>query len=171
MFTDVTGLPPIAASASRAPLLGLLAVPLCLGATLMVGLVAVPQLGPRIENRLFPILVDQSIPSRSVTRTGRWLCWYWVRDKLRAPTILGLDVKLDTGDGDRSRPEVINAATGVPWHTGGALPPGHYETPFCLVLPEYASETQAVRVRQTITYQGFWGLWTLDVPLPEIVAN
>lgn len=144
--------------------------PLCFACGMLVGLIQ-PRLGSQLETRLFPVIANQSIPAHSVTRTGRWLCWSWVRDKLRSPRALNLDVTLETADGDRSSPEIINSATGLPWHTGGAMPPGHYETPFCLVLPEFTPEGQPVRVRQVITYRGFLGLWDLSVPVPELVAN
>lgn len=135
----------------------------------VIGL-APPWIGARLEARVFPVLTNQSIPANSITRTGRWLCWSWTRDKQRSPAVLGMDVTLDTANAGRSQPEIINAVTGVPWHTGGAVQPGHYETPFCLILPEFVAEKEPVRVRQVAKYRGFLGLWSLEVPLPEITA-
>ena len=128
-------------------------------------------LGPKVEASLFPVFAEQSIPVSSVTRIDRSLCWDWVRTKARAPELLDLDVNLDTADGDSFAPEIYNPDTGQPWHKGGALPAGHYDTRFCTTIPASVSHDKPVRLRQTLSYRGFLGLWTLRVPLPSIVAN
>lgn len=127
-------------------------------------------IGQKIEARWFPVLADQSIPPASVTRIDRALCWDWIRDKARAPEILNLDVSLDTSDGDIFAPEIYGAADGAPWHKGGALPAGHHETRLCTTIPASVGSDISVRLRQTLTYDGFLGLWTLDMPLPSVVA-
>lgn len=128
-------------------------------------------LGQTLEGRLFPVMTDQSIPAASVTRIDQTLCWDWLRDKTRTPDLLDLDVSLDTADGDSFAPEVYSANTGVPWHKGGALPAGHYRTRLCTTIPASVDHDVAVRVRQTLTYRGFLGLWAVRVPVPSIVAE
>lgn len=128
-------------------------------------------LGQRSETRFFPILSHQIIPANSVSRVGQTLCWTWSRDKERVAEILDLDVDLDTADGDIYSPEVFRADTGVPWHKGGALPPGQYSTRFCTTVPARVSQDMSVRLRQAVTYNGFLGLWAIRVSLPTIIAN
>lgn len=164
-FHDVT------APSERQPRTGLLG---CIAALAFAAFACISpplSLGRTIEARLFPVLTDQSVPAASVTRIDRTLCWDWIRNKTRVPDILNLDVSLDTSDGDTFAPEIYNAGTGVPWHKGGALPAGHYETRLCTTIPAGVSRDISVRLRQTVTYTGFLGLWTLDVPLPSIVAD
>lgn len=128
-------------------------------------------LGSKMESRFLPILSHQAIPIDTVSRVGQSLCWTWERDKERAPQVLDLDVALDTADGDTYAPEIVNTDTGVPWHKGGALPPGHYSSRFCTTIPTSVPLDAPVRLRQAITYQGFMGLWTIWVALPPVIAN
>ena len=128
-------------------------------------------LGQRSEARFFPILSHQIIPANSVSRVGQTLCWTWSRDKERVAEILDLDVDLDTADGDIYSPEIFNADTGVPWHKGGALPPGQYSSRFCTTIPALVPQDMSVRLRQSVIYEGFLGLWTLRVSLPTVIAN
>lgn len=134
-------------------------------------LVAPPlTLGARLELLVDPVLRNQAVPADNVVRSGDRLCWTWMRDKERAPEVLDINVVLTTPGGDRSYPEVFDETTGVPWHRGGALPPGHYESRFCVQWPKFAAADERVLIRSTVRYRGLLGLWDLTVPLPDVAS-
>ncbi len=137
-------------------------------AILLVLLAPPISLGARLEGTLFPIRTHQFVPKDSIRRTGDRLCWTWVSDKVRMATSDNIDVFLETTDGDRSYPEVFDQITNVPWHRNGAVPVGHYERSYCIALPSYIKPGDPIHLRQIVHYIGFWNLWTVLVPLPDI---
>lgn len=128
-------------------------------------------LAPRIELALWPVLGRQEIDD--VSRVGGHLCWERLSDKFRVPEIWNYDVFLDRVSNGRlvhSFPEIFSE---VPPHdplsTDRTPSIGWTRRRLCIDLPPSIGPDQPVRLRQTVHFRGFLGLWDLAVPLPGIV--
>lgn len=134
-------------------------------------LIGAPLVGPSIEGRLRPIRGAQTITN--IIRTDARLCWDWTFVKLRVSASFNLDAFLEVNSKPGGVTGVFELESGRPW---GILKyavsprPEPYTLRYCISLPPYIGQGDAVVVHQQAYYPGLLGLWTLTVPFPDVVS-
>ncbi|MEG9528098.1 MAG: hypothetical protein MIL41_20420 [Hyphomicrobiales bacterium] len=127
--------------------------------------------GPSVESRLALVRVDQRV--HEVERAAGLLCWNWAGTKVRDLASDNLDAFLRVGEArDRFVVAVANQKTGMPWNAGAAPRPGPVDERFCTVLPPHVRDADRLRLEWIAYYPGGGlGLWTLRLPLPDVLSE
>ena len=136
--------------------------PVALIACAMIG---APLVGPRIEHAMAPVRIDQHM--ENIRRSADRICWEWVSVKARPLVSDNMDAFLETRL-DRFVVAIFERDTGMPWARSRAVGLGPHRQPYCILLPPSVAPGEPLRVRQTIYYPGWLGLWHVAVVLPDV---
>ena len=143
------------------------------GWVLVACLVAIWMMAPLVEQRFFPIRINQEIAH--VTRFDGFVRFVWISDKLRMAPSERVDVIVKTPDeqfsltfyNDESPPDAPCTKL-VPWTKARTISLGHREQPFCVEIPRAVPSDDWVTIDVTIHYGGFLGLWDQPLRMPPI---
>ncbi len=126
------------------------------------------EMGVFIESRYFPILARQVVGD--IERTADKLCWR--RDGLKLRSKIAAEWHGVVTDGVTSNPtSIFDAVSGQPlapvYNTAGQSFTRHV----CIEVPPWATPSTRLVVRSWAVYPGWYDLWTVTVPNPDVVSE
>lgn len=126
--------------------------------------------GGVIQEAVAPIRTEQAIMNVVRSETPPRLCWEWHSRKNINVVSTGIDVSVDL-DKDHFSTTVYERDTHQPWASSRAVSVGTHVQPYCIDLPFGVHPSDKLIVHQTILYPGWLHMWTVHVPIPDVIDD